>query len=598
MRSATRILELVKVLPRLGVSNVARVVIYRVRLAAGWRPKPIERACPSGPVFSQAGSSVQAPSEVEQLLFGRHPVRIQSVPDWHANPFDSQQRIDPEVEWTDALASLKGCDVKPYWELSRFYWVPQFALAARDGDGEALNRLEVWLRNWIEANPPHRGINWACGQEAAIRLMNLSLAAVIMDGWERPSPALAWLVEAHARRIEPTLTYALGQDNNHGSAEACALYLAGTWGARWSMPGADALARRGHYWLGNRVLRLIQKDGSPSQYSTTYHRSNLETFSLAELWARRTGAKALNPLQRGRVTEGARWLHRITDEATGDAPNLGANDGSHLFNLTGATYRDFRPSVELVANLFDDSSVREKYDPRLAALGLAMGSRHWPAPSSATSDEGGFHALHRNRAFALLRYPRFRFRPGQADALHLDLWIDGQNVLRDAGTFDYVSPEGLWFSSTAAHNTVEFDRRDQMPQLGRFLFGAWLRAERVRPVTETSGTIEAAASYTDAWGARHHRHVTLTDGRLICVDELDGNGGAAVLRWRLAPGIWHVSDRDVRCDVIGLRISADTPFSMRLTAGAESRHYRERTEVPVLEVETQIPAKITTEVIF
>ena len=70
-------------------------------------------------------------------------------------------------------------------------------------------------------HPPYRGINWACGQEASIRLMNLALAALILDTWDDPSPTMRWLVEAHARRIRPTLSYALGQDNNHGTAETC-----------------------------------------------------------------------------------------------------------------------------------------------------------------------------------------------------------------------------------------------------------------------------------------------------------------------------------------------------------------------------------------
>jgi len=38
---------------------------------------------------------------------------------------------------------------------------------------------------------------------------------------------------------------------------------------------------------------------------------------------------------------------------------------------------------------------------------------------------------------ALLRYPRFRFRPSHADVLHVDLWVDAVNVLRDGGTFSY-----------------------------------------------------------------------------------------------------------------------------------------------------------------
>lgn len=46
---------------------------------------------------------------------------------------------------------------------------------------------------------------------------------------------------------------------------------------------------------------------------------------------------------------------------------------------------------------------------------------------------------------AMLRYPRFRFRPSQADALHLDLWLEGRNLLRDAGTYSY-NTESAWLS--------------------------------------------------------------------------------------------------------------------------------------------------------
>src|SRR3546814_21172555 len=85
---------------------------------------------------------------------------------------------------------------------------------------------------------------------------------------------------------------------------------------------------------------------------------------------------------------------------------------------------------------------------------------------------------------AMLRYPLFRFRPSQADARHLDLWLGGRNLLRDAGSFSYAEEDGVWFGGTSAHNSVEFDGRDQMPRLGRFLFGAWLKADGVEAVSE------------------------------------------------------------------------------------------------------------------
>ena len=67
---------------------------------------------------------------------------------------------------------------------------------------------------------------------------------------------------------------------------------------------------------------------------------------------------------------------------------------------------------------------------------------------------------------------RFRFRPSQADAMHVDLWVKDQNLLSDAGTYSY-NTDARWlkyFPGTQSHNTVQFDDRDQMPRLGRFLF--------------------------------------------------------------------------------------------------------------------------------
>jgi hypothetical protein len=64
-------------------------------------------------------------------------------------------------------------------------------------------------------------------------------------------------------------------------------------------------------------------------------------------------------------------------------------------------------------------------------------------------------------AFALLRYPRFRFRPSQADALQVDLWLGGINHPRDAGSYRYNTGEEAIrsFGGTAGHNTIQFDDR-------------------------------------------------------------------------------------------------------------------------------------------
>lgn len=596
----SRLALIARTVPSLGMRNVVRVGLYKLRLKAGWRPRPLPDVCPGGAVFAMPDAEpVSAGDDRPATLsvFGWHPVSLAAPPDWHSDPFGSAPRLNSDQDWGHALAAIGDGDVKPYWELSRFYWLPQFALAARNGDSDAAARMEQWLQDWIASNQPFYGINWACGQEAAIRLMNLALSAVILDGWRDPSPAMKWLVETHARRIKPTLSYALGQDNNHGTAEACALFIAGTWGQAWAMPGAARIARTGRKWVNDRALRTIQPDGSPCQYSTTYHRANLEGFCMAELWSAQTGVKCLHADAAARVVEGARWLYAITDPTSGDAPNLGANDSSHLFSVPQTPYRDFRPTVALAAALFTDARPWADYsDARLEALGLPPGSTTWPPASSRSCDHGGFHILRLSDTVALMRYPRFRFRPSQADALHLDLWHNGINLLRDAGAYSYNAE---WFAGTAAHNTIEFDSRDQMPRLGRFLFGDWLNAEAVEPVRDDGVMASAAAAYTDARGALHHRAISMCADALICRDTISGNFEDACLRWRLAPGDWHLEGDTVRSGTYSISIEIDgVPITPTLSTTLESRFYQQKAEIPEVSVKVNRPGNLVTKVTF
>ena len=55
-------------------------------------------------------------------------------------------------------------------------------------------------------------------------------------------------------------------------------------------------------------------------------------------------------------------------------------------------------------------------------------------PSSSIF-HGGYLKLVQENGMALLRAPKYHFRPSHADALHLDIWQDGINWIRDIGSF-------------------------------------------------------------------------------------------------------------------------------------------------------------------
>ena len=590
---------------RLGPASIARVAAYRLGLKSGRHPVQRLAAPAAQPPFFRAMDAPNPQADPNRAWddrlwwFGWHSAPLPDAPpDWFANPFSDTVQPDATLDWW-RISDFGTGDIKGLWELSRMDWAVAWATTAACGDVSALERLNLWLADWAECNPPYKGPNWKCGQEASIRVMHLVAAAWVLGQDRTPEQGLVDLLRAHLQRIAPTMSYAIGQQNNHGTSEAAALFIGGSFLAGHD-PRADAWARKGRRWLEERAASLIEADGSFSQYSVTYHRVMLDTYSLAEAWRRHRGLPAFSARLRERLAAATDWLWTMTDAETGDVPNIGANDGARLLQLTGTDYRDFRPSTQLAAALFRGEDV--------FGSGLWATPRNWlgvpdgkpsNAPSSQSFDQGGYHVLRNASAIAVLRYPRFRFRPSQADALHVDLWHKGINLLRDAGTFSYNAEGAAWFAGTAAHNTIEFDTRDQMPRLGRFLFGDWLKTKAVEAVLDNGVKASAAAAYTDAERARHHRAVILNAASLICQDTISGKFEMACLRWRLAPGEWQIEGSIVRNGNYSIAIEFDgMPISPILGTTLESRYYLQKTEIPEISVKVSRPGILTTQVIF
>lgn len=594
---------------QLGVMNLVRVIAYRVGIKLGLSTvRRLSSNTPQGVFFAECtGSNVElaAPSnwEEEARLFSywAFPV-FHTPPDWHTSPITGESFAQPERDWwlISDFSSSVG-DIKLIWELSRFDWVLAFAQHAKAGNNEALDRLNLWINDWCKKNPPYKGPNWKCGQEASIRVMHLSMAALILGQTKVSEQRLIDLIELHLKRIAPTVSYAMAQDNNHGTSEAAALFIGGSWLDELGRPEGAYWAAIGRKWLENRAERLIGEDGSFSQYSLNYHRVMLDTYSMIEVWRRHWGLSSFSALLQKRIQAAAHWLNAMINQWNGDGPNIGANDGARLLQLTNTAYRDYRPSVQLATVLFSGAkaySDEGDWDQSLHWLGQELPKNELPAPESEVFNSGGFVILCDEDVKVVLRYPRFRFRPSQADALHLDLWLQERNVLRDAGTYSY-NTDAKWlnyFPGTEGHNTVQFDGRDQMPRLSRFLFGDWLKTCVFKPISKLDGGQEFTAGYKDRRGAEHVRKVMLSNGILRITDEISGFSQKAVLRWRLESGDWKFDKNTVTNGSISIQVSTAVPIKrIELVQGWESRYYYDKQPVPVLEVEVTQPGTLTTE---
>lgn len=600
----------IKTIWALGPANLWRVFRYRIGIRLGLNPvKKLTAVIPEGAFFSSPRVSIE-PSlkpnlqwQGQQRYFGWLIIDSDQVPDWHLNPFNGKSVNRPNRPWWQIVDfdSQVG-DIKTIWEASRFDWVLTFAQQActpsSDVVDNGVDKLNHWLNDWLKHNPAYLGPNWKCGQEASIRVMHLAMAAIILKQFKATSPALLALIEAHLKRIEPTLLYAMAQDNNHGTSEAAALFIGGNWLATNGVKQGNQWQNTGLKWLENRAARLIGQDGNFSQYSVNYHRVMLDTFCMAEVWRRATDARPFSDALYGQLARATNWLYQLIQPQNGDAPNIGANDGARLLPLTDTDYRDFRPSMQLAMALFSQKCAYQgegQWNLPLQWLDIDVPIQMAAPPDSCEFQNDGYRVLRSGAAMALLNYPKYRFRPGQSDGLHLDFWWQGENLLRDAGTYGYaIGEEAIhYYGGTQSHNTIQFDARDQMPRISRFLLGDWLTFN-----THILANLpqHSWVGYTDGQGATHKRLVRLDEQQLTVQDEVAGFREKAVLRWRLKPGDWLLKGAILSLDEHQLCFHANVPIhSIKLVQGWESRYYLKRNSTPVVEIQINRAGCLTTE---
>lgn len=626
-----KLISLLRTSKQLGWRNCAAVAAHRFALRAGVYqgslpidPCPVPEALAGRrqPVsFAHepwfAASREACLANANALLAGRatwfsqEAHEVGSPPDWFLDPASGQYFQDGSQHWSRCIP-FAGADIKRCWELSRWGWAPLLARAwCLSGDSRYRDGLNAWSESWCQANPVNGGSNWLCGQEASMRLLH-ALQAWQLSGTPRslphPTPQRAAFAAAHLQRIAATERYAQAQDNNHWTSEAAALFIGGSWLAASASPHAPACrqwAKAGCIALERSVFRLVLPDGSFAQHSLTYHRLLLDTLVQVELWRRWLDLEPFSERFYRCCCAATAWLSAVVDPISGDGPNLGSNDGAFCYQLHSQPCRDFRPSQQLASVVFEGRTAlpRGPWDEPLHWIDLPADSSLSPSTQHDSNGavitlfaDGGYALLRpASSSWALLRLPTYRFRPAHADPLHLDLWHQGVNMLRDGGSYAYnASPADLaLFPGIATHNTVQFAGTEPMPRLGRFLWGAWLQLEAPPQVEANSVT----AAYRCPHG-RHQRQV-LVDVTGHCwtiTDTCSGFQYQALLRWRLCPGEWRLEGECVISPMATLQIHSNQPITrLELVTGWESLYYGTKTPLPVLEVcALQAPVTLTT----
>lgn len=208
--------------------------------------------------------------------------------DWHID-FKSGFRWSAQTWYRDVPAydNPRGADIKLPWELARCQHLPRLALAcsiARESDAQAAKSFAREFRNqvldFVAANPPRFGVNWACTMDVAIRAANWVVARDLFRAsgvtFDREFDALiARSVREHALHIATNLEWSAGFRGNHYLADICGLLFA----AAYLPPdeSTDAWLALALQELLREVQHQFEPEGSNVEASTSYHRLSGET---------------------------------------------------------------------------------------------------------------------------------------------------------------------------------------------------------------------------------------------------------------------------------------------------------------------------------
>ncbi len=422
--------------------------------------------------------------EAEGLLANRIPLFGREVDfgetiDWNADFVTGRKWPSGGVDYRSAEIG----DPKDVWELNRQQFLPVLGRAFfLGGDERYAEKAATLIESWIDGNPPAQGINWASGIELALRQISwiwtlkfLSSSQYATAAFRRKVAGSMFLQTRHIARNLSLYSSA----NNHLISELAAMVLVGT--ALGRKKWVEEAERR----LGAEIDRQILLDGVGAEQSPSYQLHTMEHYLLATLAQGRVAPEAI----RKGLERGAEYLRSISD-SRGDPPPMGDDDSGTVLRLSEG-YANCKTVLNLVAALTgtpgflrDDVHEDEKTfwllgGEKFASLASRTSAGRGDPPWRRTFEEGGCYILEKNlggkKVRLLFDCGPLGMKPmaghGHSDALGFLLYLDGEPVFIDPGTYAYHKGRSWrnYFRGTSAHNTVRLDGADQSVHEGTFL---------------------------------------------------------------------------------------------------------------------------------
>lgn len=464
---------------------------------------------------------------------------------WPEKPFSPTINISQRVDIGD---------IRTNWELNRHY---QFAGLAKSyyctKDQKYLSELIELFSDWNKHNLFLHGVEWTSAMELAIRvnswvytlafLKKAGCKESIIEELEHGILVMTDYIMKHRARFSSA--------NNHLIVEMYAVAMVGI------LTGYTPWKDEALKILTEELPKQNYADGVNKEMSLHYQSFVMEAYGLLWLLMMKNHIE-VPAAWKTYLTAMTEFIADSTDDF-GRTMEFGDSDEGKILDLNGKVENHYQYVMNLMGCLLDkkytDTAWHENLEWVVPESLRTKKERYIPG-LVCSRKEGGYTFLRSKDRRVLIGIDHADLgygsiaAHGHADALSFQLFIDGQPVFVDSGTYNYhVTPEDRnYFRSTAAHNTVMIDKQEQSEMLGPFIWGKKASAHLLK-ITEHNGLVTARMECQEVAG-KHVRTIVFDQEKQLEIhDDIEMHSG--LLKFMLSPPADVTTNEDEAAIEIG-----------------------------------------------
>lgn len=397
-------------------------------------------------------------------------------------------------------------DFKYFWELPRLQHLITLAKAYYLTDEEKYAEEVIkQIKSFIKQSPYLLGVNWIMPMEASIRLISISWVTAFLKEYVKKNIQTCALIEqivkSHVEYIARNYA-AYSSANNHLVAEAAGVFVASTFFNEFEKMNTHQ--KKAYKILCKEITHQYYADGVNKEQAVKYQIFTHNCFLLAGLLGKENNIDF--PKQYWDMLEkSANFVAAIAYDNC-QLPEIGDSDDGRAFVLSETNNNYVQSILATSAVLFKRGDLKAKagYFDEVSCWLMGKHSKNEfdilnenAVPNQITNkfEQGGYYILRggsTTNAKLIFDCGPLGFETiaahGHADSLSFTLNVYGLPYFIDPGTYTYIAnnPFRNYFRSTAAHNTIVLDERNQSQIIGPFLW------------------VHKADSYLDEWSSNEN----------------------------------------------------------------------------------------------